>query len=103
MLLHMEKVLLTKLIHDRIATLENNVDPNTTMQVATLHRLQTKIETGGELLTAPELRWALDAAGEADNRRCRWIVYTSDLSTLVDTLNAMQVRYATAKKDMVNA
>ena len=102
MLSRTERVLLVKLIRNRIAVLESSTSPDVAMQLNTLHELQTKIENGGELLTTPELRLALDVASEPDNRHCRWIVYTSNISTLADILNAMHVRHAITRKDMVN-
>ncbi len=98
MLSRAERILLTQLINDRIAAL-----PPASAQVDALHRLCTKIKTGGEFLTAKEIQRALNVAGEPDNRHCRWVVYASDVPVLADILNAMQVQYATSGRDTVSA
>lgn len=92
-----ERMLLIQLITDRIAAPENDA------QRRLLCKLRAKVAGGSELLTVREIRRALDTAGEADNRRCRWVLYETDIALLTDTLNAIQVRYATARKDIAHA
>lgn len=103
MLSYAEKTLLINLIRSQIASLERDASRSDVMtQIKMLRSIQAKIETGGELLTAREIKLALDTAGEPDNRHYRWVVHASNIATLADALNAIQVRYAVTGRNSAN-
>ena len=92
-----ERSLLIRLITKQIVSQGNSI------QHQLLVKLRTKVENGGELLTMSAMRQVLDMIGEADSHHHRWLLYETDITVLVDALNALHIQHAIPRKDLADA